>query len=91
MVVSSLRWSGDTAFFSYFPLTGSVIEIFHPLSLETCNGSIIAKAQCSFMQFKISADEHFLPRKSSASALKNAMKATVLKLRQSNAMTEQLQ
>ena len=48
MIVSSPRWSGDTAFFSNFPLAGVIIEIFHPLSLETCNGSIIVKARCSF-------------------------------------------
>lgn len=34
--------------FLQFPVGRSYIETFHPLSLETCNGSIIVKARCSF-------------------------------------------
>ena len=34
--------------FLQFPAGGSYSETFHPLSLETSNGSIIVKARCSF-------------------------------------------
>ena len=87
--ISTLEWR--YSLFLQVPVGRSYLETFHPLSLETCNGSIIVKARYSFMQFKISADEQFLPRKSSVITLKNVMKATALKLRQSNAMTEPLQ
>ena len=44
--ISTLEWR--YSLFLQFPAGGSYSETFHPLSLETSNGSIIVKARCSF-------------------------------------------